>query len=143
MKIHDDEWLIGTMNPDDLTYIEKDGKQVDRSKTGESICVPVAEYTGQPVRFILDTGCGHDLVSRSKVESMGGVLSHDDQGGMSFMTANGVTQTQEVMNFKPRELDQESRAYTCWKRRLRCYQWERSAWSRDIPSFGCLDAILT
>ena len=29
----------------------------------------------------------------------------------SFMTANGVTQTQEVMNFKPKELDQESRAY--------------------------------
>ena len=41
---------------------------------------------------------------------MGGVLSHDDQGGMSFMTANGITQTQEVMNFRPRELDQESRA---------------------------------
>ena len=42
---------------------------------------------------------------------MSGVISHDDEGGMSFMTANGVTQTQEVMNFRPKELNQNSKAY--------------------------------
>ena len=82
----------------------------------KTLCMPAPEYVGQPVRFILDTGCGHDLISRQKVEAMSGVISHDDEGGMSFMTANGVTQTQEVMNFRPRELSQDSKAYVLEER---------------------------
>ena len=37
---------------------------------------------------------------------MARVIGHDDNGGMSFMTANGVTQIQEVM--RPRELNHKA-----------------------------------
>ena len=111
VRIHDGEWLVGIVNPEDVSYIERDGNQMTPKHGQKTLCMPAPEYVGQPVRFILDTGCGHDLISRQKVEAMSGVISHDDEGGMSFMTANGVTQTQEVMNFRPKELNQDSKAY--------------------------------
>lgn len=111
VRIHDGEWLIGTIDPEDLSYTERDGNAMEAEMGQKSISVPAPEYTGQPIRFILDTGCGHDLISRQKVDVMSGVVGHDENGGMSFMTANGVTQTQEVMEFKPKELNRDSKAY--------------------------------
>ena len=89
------------------------------------ISVPASEYAGQPVRFTLDTRRVHDLISREKVEAKRGVIIRDDDGGMSFMTANCITQTQEVMNFRPKEFRSSptTARHTCWMIPQRCCRW--------------------
>ena len=51
------------------------------------------------IKFLMDTGCGHDLISQKKIER------HDLEtlvtpGPISFQTANGITDTDLVSNFQ-------------------------------------------
>ena len=54
------------------------------------------------IKFLMDTGCGHDLISQKKIEK------HDLETlapePISFQTANGVTDTDLVSNFPVRIL---------------------------------------
>ena len=51
--------------------------------------------SGKSVRFIMDTGCGHDLISQRKVKELG-LETILDNDGMTFMTANGLTDSNET-----------------------------------------------
>ena len=54
-----------------------------------------AESSNKSVRFIMDTGCGHDLISQRKVKELG-LETFLDNDGMTFMTANGLTDSNEI-----------------------------------------------
>ena len=60
----------------------------------EGTCVS-ANASGKSVRFIMDTGCGHDLISQRKVKELG-LETYLDNDGMTFMTANGLTDSNEI-----------------------------------------------
>ncbi len=65
-----------------------------RIKRVEGTCVS-ANASGKAARFIMDTGCGHDLISQRKVKELG-LETYLDNDGMTFMTANGVTDSNEI-----------------------------------------------
>ena len=65
-----------------------------RLKQIEGTCVS-ANTSGKSVRFIMDTGCGHDLISQRKVKELG-LETYLDNDGMTFMTANGLTDSNEI-----------------------------------------------
>ena len=49
-------------------------------------------------KFIMDTGCGHDLISQAKVDKMKfDIVS--SRGTVSFHTANGITETDQMARF--------------------------------------------
>ena len=54
-----------------------------------------AEPSDKSVRFIMDTGCGHDLISQRKVKELD-LETFLDNDGMTFMTANGLTDSNEI-----------------------------------------------
>ena len=60
----------------------------------EGTCVS-ANTSGKSVRFIMDTGCGHDRISQRKVKELG-LETYLDNDGMTFMTANGLTDSNEI-----------------------------------------------
>ena len=65
-----------------------------RMKRIEGTCVS-ANASGKSVRFIMDTGCGNDLISQRKVKELG-FETYLDNDGMTFMTANGLTDSNEI-----------------------------------------------
>ena len=71
---------------------------VKRSKTRilkkQAPCAS-ADTSGKSVRFIMDTGCGHHLISQRKVRELD-LETFLDNEGMTFMTANGLTDSNEI-----------------------------------------------
>ena len=65
-----------------------------RNKNSHLSCAS-AEPSNKSVRFIMDTGCGHDLISQRKVKELG-LETFLDNDGMTFMTANGLTDSNEI-----------------------------------------------
>ena len=65
-----------------------------RLKQIEGTCVS-ANASGKSVRFIMDTGCGHNLISQRKVKELG-LETYLDNDGMTFMTANDLTDSNEI-----------------------------------------------
>lgn len=47
------------------------------------------------VKFIMDTGCGYDLISQGKAKELD-LETYEGNDKMVFMTANGITETKEV-----------------------------------------------
>lgn len=45
------------------------------------------------MKFIMDIGCGHDLIPKSRVKKLNLNNVNDDSDPISFYTANGVTST--------------------------------------------------
>ena len=66
-----------------------------RIPKGKLPCAASADTPGKSVRFIMDTGCGHDLISQRKVKELG-LETFLDNDGMTFMTANGLTDSNEI-----------------------------------------------
>ena len=77
---------------------------------GDTMFMAVERYDGPPIRFIMDTGCGHDLISREKVNAMG-LTTKEGPKSVSFMTANGVTSTSEMVDINVDELPMRSEAH--------------------------------
>ena len=65
-----------------------------RTKNKNHSCAS-AESSNKSVRFIMDTGCGHDLISQRKVKELE-LETFLDNDGMIFMTANGLTDSNEI-----------------------------------------------
>ena len=65
-----------------------------KSKVKSHSCAS-AEPSDKSVRFIMDTGCGHDLISQRKVKELD-LETFLDNDGMTFMTANGLTDSNEI-----------------------------------------------
>eukprot|EP00439_Symbiodinium_sp_Y106_P066057 s1782_g10.t1 len=62
------------------------------------------------IKFLMDTGCGHDLISKKKIER------HDLETlvtpePISFQTANGITDTDLVSNFQADSFKEPINAY--------------------------------
>ena len=64
-----------------------------------------ADTSGKSVRFIMDTGCGHDLISQRKVKELD-LETFLDNDGMTFMTANGLTDSNEITMMEHESLGQ-------------------------------------
>ena len=63
------------------------------------------------MKFIMDTGCGHDLLSQAKVDKMFDVVS--SRRTVSFHTANGITETDQVARFYFPKLGKECMKSVC------------------------------
>ena len=57
------------------------------------------------VKWLMDTGCGHDLIGRAKAKSLGVDIVQDDDE-IVFQTANGSTSTSDVAKIVVDELDE-------------------------------------
>lgn len=68
----------------------------NRSKiTKKELPCASADTFGRSVRFIMDTGCGHDLISERKVKELG-LKTFLDNDGMTFMTADELIDSNEI-----------------------------------------------
>ena len=59
---------------------------------------------GSRAKFIMDTGCGYDLISRNKAKKLDLEIEKNVYP-MSFFTANGVTSTTDVAKIHFDEFD--------------------------------------
>ena len=62
------------------------------------------------IKFLMDTGCGHDLISQKKIEkhNLETLVTPEP---ISFQTANGVTDTDLVSNFQTESFKEPINAY--------------------------------
>ena len=66
---------------------------------GKVTCMVQPTWIRSKIKFLMDTGCGHDLISQHKVEKHG-LETLVSQEAISFQTANGVTDTDLISNFQ-------------------------------------------
>ena len=69
------------------------------------ICMVQPELSRSQMKFIMDTGCGHDLVSQSKV-TRNDLESFVGDKTMHFQTANGTTDSDIVTKFSTNCFDE-------------------------------------
>ena len=97
-----------TVDMSDLTFQENivhaDGS-VDRWVG--PLAASAEKYDGPPIRFIMDTGCGHDLISKEKVRLMN-LDMRPGSNSVNFTTANGIATTSDI---KVAELPVESEVH--------------------------------
>lgn len=62
------------------------------------------------VKFIMDTGCGYDLISQRKVKELD-LCTYEGDDKMVFMTANGITETKEVAKFRVDSFAEETKPF--------------------------------
>ena len=62
------------------------------------------------IKFLMDTGCGHDLISQKKIEKHN-LETLVPPEPISFLTANGVTDTDLVSNFQTESFKEPINAY--------------------------------
>ena len=75
--------------------LEEVMKMSNKKGKSKSHSCASAEPSDKSVRFIMDTGCGHDLISQRKVKELD-LETFLDNDGMTFMTANGLTDSNEI-----------------------------------------------
>ena len=62
------------------------------------------------IKFLMDTGCGHDLISQKKIERRDPETLVTPEP-ISFQTANGITDTDLVSNFQAESFKEPINAY--------------------------------
>ena len=97
----EDQMMERTLNP-----LER-RKVIDK---GIFKCMVQPVILRKKIKFLMDTGCGHDLISQKKIEK------HDLETlvtpePISFQTANGVTDTDLVSNFQAESFKEPINAY--------------------------------
>ena len=75
--------------------LEEMMKMSNKKNKAKSHSCASAEPSNKSVPFIMDTGCGHDLISQRKVKELE-LETFLDNDGMTFMTANGLTDSNEI-----------------------------------------------
>ena len=93
--LSDDADMIISFSEKDcqFSYDSYDAAPTQSKLNDDTVAVkacPVETVPMKKVKFITDTGCAHDLVSRSTA-SRAGMIVEPGEGGVNFMTANGVT----------------------------------------------------
>ena len=73
-------------------------------------CMVQPTWIRSKIKFLMDTGCGHDLISQRKVEKHGLETLVSDEA-ISFQTANGVTNTDLISNFQTESFTEPINAY--------------------------------
>ena len=97
----EDQMVERTLNP------AESKKVIDK---GIFKCMVQPVILRKKIKFLMDTGCGHDLISQKKIEK------HDLETlvtpePISFQTANGVTDTDLVSNFQAESFKEPINAY--------------------------------
>ena len=62
------------------------------------------------MKFIMDTGCGYDLISKRKAKEFE-LDVHEGADRMVFMTANGITETREVATCSVDSFQEEAKPF--------------------------------
>ncbi|CAE7949677.1 unnamed protein product [Symbiodinium sp. KB8] len=73
-------------------------------------CMVQPTWIRSKIKFLMDTGCGHDLISQRKVEKHG-LETLVSEEAISFQTANGVTTTDLISNFQTESFTEPINAY--------------------------------
>ena len=73
-------------------------------------CMVQPTWIRSQIKFLMDTGCGHDLISQRKVEKHG-LETLVSEEAISFQTANGVTNTDLISNFQTESFTEPINAY--------------------------------
>ena len=104
--------MIITMSPTDYQFEYATVPKV-KAPDGGMIMIAVCPSEVSPtkkVKFIMDTGCARDLVSR-KTAFKAGVAIVPGDGGINFMTANGVTASSDKAVYKSKTFGRSVRAH--------------------------------
>ena len=106
-----DVTVTKNMNSPDLS-IEKFYRDDHEDNEGNSD-LPSANSTvkmNKKVKFIMDTGCGYDLISQRKARELD-LHTYEGDDKMVFMTANGITETKEVAKCSVDSFTEEAKPF--------------------------------
>ena len=93
-------------------FIEKITKDEDDDNEGNSN-LGYAYSTvkiSKKMKFIMDTGCGYDLISHRKARELD-LDVHEGNDRMVFLTANGITETREVAKCSVDSFQEEAKPF--------------------------------
>lgn len=99
------------VNSPDL-FIERFYRDEDEDNEGNSD-LPSASSTVKiikKVKFIMDTGCGYDLISQRKARELD-LHTYEGDDKMVFMTGNGITETKEVAKCSVDSFSEEAKPF--------------------------------
>ena len=93
-------------------FIEKITKDEDEDNEGNSdlgYAYSTVEISKR-MKFIMDTGCGYDLISHRKARELD-LDVHEGNDRMVFLTANGITETREVAKCSVDSFQEEAKPF--------------------------------
>ncbi len=98
-------------NSTDL-FIEKLYRDESDDNDGNSDLVNAQSTVkiSKKVKFIMDTGCGYDLISQRKAQELG-LKTLEGNDRMVFMTANGITEAREVAKCTVDSFNEEAKPF--------------------------------
>ena len=98
----------GVMNEEMIRHVGSKERGLQQKHDDGLLCITVPA-TDRDRRFIMDTGSGHDLISKRKVDRMD--LEVYDADVVNFHTANGVTSTTTMAKIDLGTFDDTIRAH--------------------------------
>lgn len=109
-------WKLGitvnkNRNSPDL-FIEKFYRDEDNDNEGNSdfANANTTVMINEKVKFIMDAGCGYDLISQRKAKELN-LNTYEGDDRMVFMTANGITETKEVAKCSVDSFNEEAKPF--------------------------------
>ena len=97
-------------DPREIHILSVPARSVSNGKVIELPWYVAAPAEGTINIWLVDTGCGHDLIGKNEVASSGGVCRPAKES-LTFNTANGKTIALEQAAYKSAELNEEIDAY--------------------------------
>ena len=93
-------------------FIEKFYREEDDDNEGNSELANAYSTVkiNKKVQFIMDTGCGYNLISRRKARELD-LRTYGGDDRMVFMTANGMTETKEVAKCSVDSFSEETKPF--------------------------------
>ena len=93
-------------------FIEKFYREEEEDNEGNSDLSSAYSTVkvSKKVKFIMDTGCGYDLISQRKARELD-LQTYEGEDKMVFMTANGITETREVAKFSVDSFSEETKPF--------------------------------
>ncbi|CAE6965643.1 unnamed protein product [Symbiodinium sp. CCMP2456] len=97
---------------DEIVEMKVNSKKSKGLKVFEEVaCMVQPTWMRSKIKFLMDAGCGHDLISQRKVEKHGLETLVSPENGVSFQTANGITATDLISNFRTKSVAETINAY--------------------------------
>ena len=112
--------LPGTSKVAEVAFYDGEDEMMERNlsstdskkviEKGIFRCMVQPVILRKKIKFLMDTGCGHDLISQKKIEKHN-LETLVTPEAISFQTANGVTDTDLVSNFQTESFKEPINAY--------------------------------
>ena len=74
------------------------------------MCLVQPELVRMKMNFIMETGCGHDVMCEENATKAGMTIKKSESG-ISFQTAHGVTAAEKVASFQSNTFEEEVEAF--------------------------------